>query len=64
MLGTQVHHTTAYYPQSNGLVERFRRHLKSALRARRTGPNWTQELPWVVTRPTSSQSVLSGNSVK
>ena len=40
LLGTQLHHTTAYHPQSNGLVERFHRHLKSALRARLTGPNW------------------------
>ena len=39
LLGTQLHHTTAYHPQSNGLVERFHRHLKSALRARLTGPN-------------------------
>ena len=48
LLGTQLHHTTAYHPQSNGLVERFHRHLKSALRARLTGPNWMQELPWVL----------------
>jgi transposase InsO family protein len=48
LLGTQHHHTTAYHPQSNGLVERFHRHLKSALRARLTGPTWTQELPWVL----------------
>ena len=41
LLGTQLHRTTAYHPQSNGLVERFHRHLKSALRARLTGPNWT-----------------------
>ena len=40
LLGTQVHHTTAYHPQSNGLVERFHRHLKSALRARLTTHNW------------------------
>ena len=45
LLGTQLHHTTAYHPQSNGLVERFHRHLESALRACLTGPNWTQELP-------------------
>ena len=48
LLGTQLRHTTAYHPQSNGLVERFHRHLKSALRARLTGPTWTQELPWVL----------------
>ena len=48
MLGTRLHHTTAYHPQSNGLVETFHRHLKSALRARLTGPNWTKELPWVL----------------
>ena len=48
LLGTQLHHTTAYHPQSNGLVERFHRHLKSALRARLTGHNWTRELPWVL----------------
>ena len=48
LLGTTLHHTTAYHPQSNGLVERFHRHLKSAIRARLTGPNWTKELPWVL----------------
>ena len=47
-LGTQLHCTTAYHPHANGLVERFHRHLKSALRARLTGPNWTRELPWVL----------------
>ena len=46
--GIQIHHTTAYYPQANGLVERFHHHLKASLRARLTGPNWTADLPWVL----------------
>ena len=36
--------TTSYHPQANGLVERFHWHLKSALWARLTGPNWIDEL--------------------
>ena len=48
LLGTQLHRTTAYHPQANGLVERFHRHLKQALRARLTGPDWSDELPWVL----------------
>jgi len=45
--GTKLHHTTAYHPQANGL-ERFHRHLKTALRARLTTPNWMDELPWIL----------------
>jgi transposase InsO family protein len=48
LLGTHHSRTTAYHPQANGLVERFHRHLKAALRARLTGPNWIDELPWVL----------------
>ena len=46
LLGTQLHRTTAYQPQANGLVERF--HRQAALRARLTGPDWADELPWVL----------------
>ena len=48
LLGSKLHHTTGYHPQANGLVERFHRHLKSAIRARLTTPNWLDELPWVL----------------
>jgi Reverse transcriptase (RNA-dependent DNA polymerase)/RNase H-like domain found in reverse transcriptase/Integrase core domain/Integrase zinc binding domain len=40
--------TTAYHPQSNGLVERFHRRLKDALRARCAAADWHAHLPWVM----------------
>jgi hypothetical protein len=40
--------TTAYHPQSNGIVERFHRRLKDALRARAAGADWMKHLPWVL----------------
>lgn len=33
LLGTKHIHTTSYHPIANGLVERFHRQLKSALKA-------------------------------
>ncbi|KAK3757386.1 hypothetical protein RRG08_050088 [Elysia crispata] len=47
-LGVKLHHTSAYHPQANGMIERFYRTLKTALKARLTGPNWVEELPWVL----------------
>ena len=48
LLVTKRNRTTAYHPQANGLVERFHRHLKSALKARLTNSNWVEELPIVL----------------
>jgi hypothetical protein len=46
----QINHisTTAYYLQSNGLVERTHRQIKEALRARLAGNKWPENLPWVL----------------
>ena len=47
-LGAKIHHTTAYHPQANGLVKRFHRSLKAALKARLKTTTWMDELPWVM----------------
>jgi len=47
-LGAQHVTTTAYHPHGNGLVERFHRQLKEALRARGGGAKWLEHLPWVL----------------
>ena len=40
--------TTAYHPQANGMVEWFHHQLKAALRARCSGGDWLEHLPWVL----------------
>ncbi len=47
-LGVQHINSTAYHPQSNGLVERAHRQLKDALRARLAAEDWPAHLPWVL----------------
>ncbi|XP_064461812.1 uncharacterized protein LOC135371786 [Ornithodoros turicata] len=48
LLGTHRTRTTAYHPASNGLVERFHRHLKAALRAHSNSSAWTEALPVIL----------------
>ena len=40
--------TTSFHPQSNGMIERFHRSLKSSLRARLAGSDWVSHLPLVM----------------
>ena len=47
LLGCSHTKTTAYHPQSNGLVERMHRQLKAALRCTAT-PRWTDALPLIL----------------
>ena len=48
-LGIRVTTTTSYHPQANGMVERFHRSVKNALRcAARASSSWTRTLPWVM----------------
>jgi len=47
-LGIKHIMTTAYHPQSNGMVKRFHRQLKEGIHARGGGPTWTSHLPFVL----------------
>lgn len=48
LLGSKRLHTTAYHPISNGLVERFHRQLKAALKCQPTPNNWVSALPMIL----------------
>ena len=48
LLGSKRVRTTSYHPMSNGMVERFHRQLKSALKAQPNPNMWTESLPLVL----------------
>ena len=45
LLGTTRIRTTAYHPAANGLIERFHRQLKAALKAHEEPSRWSEQLP-------------------
>ena len=47
-LGIKLAATTAYHPESNGMVECMHRRLKEALKACLTDTAWVDQLPWVL----------------
>jgi hypothetical protein len=47
-LGIKHQMSTAFHPQSNGMVERVHWRLKDALKAKLAGSNWPAHLPWVL----------------
>lgn len=47
-LGTIKFRTTAYHPASNGMLERYHRRLKDALRASSQSNSWVAQLPLIL----------------
>ena len=48
LLGISHTKTTSFHPQSNGIIERFHRSLKSSLRSKLAGSGWIHHLPLVL----------------
>ena len=45
LMGIKLNNTTAYHPQSNGLIERLHRQLKASIMARSEDLGWMDHLP-------------------
>ena len=48
VLGSTRIRTTAYHPSANGLVERFHRQFKAAIKCQPHPDRWVDALPWVL----------------
>ena len=48
LLGCKHLRTTAYHPIANGIIERFHRQLKAALKVHMSSSHWTETLPLVL----------------
>ena len=48
LLGIKRSRTTSYHPQANGMVERFHRQLKAALKAQPKSDDWMLSLPLIL----------------
>ncbi|XP_037774983.1 uncharacterized protein LOC119572013 [Penaeus monodon] len=64
LLGTTIHHTTAYNPEANSMVELFHRTLKAALMSRCSNIMWFSQLPWVLGLRTTPKEGLDVSSVE
>ena len=62
LFGIKLNFTTSYHPQSNGMVERMHRHLKTALKARLDSHNWIDSLPIVLLGMRTALKEDIGNS--
>jgi len=62
VIGTHHNTTTAYHPQSNGMVERAHRRLKDTLKAPVAAADWPQHLPWVLLDINNAPKEDSGKS--